>query len=77
MAYEGCPLQGREVGIMDIMYREKEYKVIIIDQDGDDIDVFLYASNPQKAVSEALNRIIPAREQNKYKVKAIEKEEQS
>lgn len=69
-------MQGREVGIMDMMYEEKEYKVIIIDQDGDDIDVFLYASNPQEAVSEALNRIIPAREQNKYKVKAIEKEEQ-
>lgn len=62
---------------MDMMYGEKEYKVIILDQDGDDIDVFLYSPNLQEAVSEALNRVIPAREQNKYKVKVIEKEEQS
>lgn len=55
---------------MDTMYGEKEYKVTIIDKDGDDVDVFLYAPSPQEAVEEALNRIIPAREQNKYKVKA-------
>lgn len=55
---------------MDTMYGEKEYKVTIIDKDGDDVDVFLYAPSPKKAVEEALNRIIPAREHNKYKVKA-------